>query len=112
MSTVSTQLAEAATGDNAHATLEEIVTFRSTHSNFADIIQAEIFKPDLSNSIPNPSLNFAYFRVLPRTSRQFRHSQNLWTMFHVLSFDPVSKYFVPELSLLLCLIVSHSLVVI
>ena len=35
------------------------VTFRNTHSIFADIIQAEIFEPNLSNAIPNTSHIFA-----------------------------------------------------
>ena len=41
------------------------VTFCNTHSNFADIIQAEIFEPNLSNSIPTPSYIFVHFRILP-----------------------------------------------
>ena len=39
--------------------------FRNTHSIFADIIQAEIFEPNLSNLIPNSLHNFARFRALP-----------------------------------------------
>ena len=35
------------------------VTFRNTHSIFADIIQAEIFEPNLSNAIPDTSHIFA-----------------------------------------------------
>ena len=41
------------------------VMFCNTHSIFADIVQAEIFKPDLSNLIPNSSHIFACFRALP-----------------------------------------------
>ena len=43
----------------------QIVTFCNTHFIFADIIQAEIFKPKLSNSIPTPSHVFVHFRTLP-----------------------------------------------
>ena len=42
-----------------------VVTFHNTHSIFADIIRAEIFKPNLSNSIPAPSHSFVCFRALP-----------------------------------------------
>ena len=49
----------------------QTVTFRNTHSNFADIIQAEILEPVLRNSIPNPSHHFTHFhafRVIPDDS--------------------------------------------
>ena len=36
----------------------------NTHFIFADIIQAEIFEPNLSNSIPNSSHIFVHFRAL------------------------------------------------
>ena len=37
------------------SSLHMTVTFHNTHSIFADIIQAEMFEPNLSNSIPNTS---------------------------------------------------------
>ena len=40
------------------------VTFCNTHSIFADIIQAEIFERDLSNSIPNQLHIFMHFCAL------------------------------------------------
>ena len=45
--------------------LFDFVTFHNTHSIFADIIQAEILEPDLSNSISNSLHNFTHFHVLP-----------------------------------------------
>ena len=64
--------------------------FHNTHSIFADIIWAEIFEPDLSNSIPTPLYIFAHFRAL----LTILTLQNLWSTFYVLSFDPASNYFV------------------
>ena len=40
------------------------VMFHNTHSIFADIIWAEIFEPNLSNSIPDSSHVFMHFRAL------------------------------------------------
>ena len=40
------------------------VTFHNTHSIFADLIWAEIFEPDLSNSIPTLSHIFTHFCTL------------------------------------------------
>ena len=51
------------------------VTFCNTHSNFADIIQAEILEPKLSNSIPNPSHHFTHLRafcIIPNDSEIHR----------------------------------------
>ena len=41
------------------------VMFCNTHSIFADIIQAEIFEPNLSNSIPDSLHIFTRFCALP-----------------------------------------------
>ena len=41
------------------------VMFHNTHSIFADIIQAEIFEPNLSNSITDSLHVFAHFHTLP-----------------------------------------------
>ena len=61
------------------------VMFHNTHSIFADIIWAEIFKPDLSNSIPAPLYIFPRFC----TFLMFRHSPD--------SFRPCSACFLSTL---------------
>ena len=85
--------------------LPKFVTFCNTHSNFADIIQAEIFEPGPSDSIPHLLHNFTHLRVFPHISERFRHSQNHRTVFRVLS-RPCLQIL---RSITLALIVSNSL---
>ena len=73
------------------------VMFHNTHSIFADIIQAEIFEPNLSNSIPNLSHIFARFCTLPTIptfSRTFGpHSARYpLTLFPITSFNNSCSY--------------------
>ena len=82
-----------------------IVTFHNTHSNFADIIQAEIFEPEPSNLIPHPSHNFAHLCAFPHISGRFRHSRNHQTAFRALSRPCLQML----RSITLALIVSNSL---
>ena len=72
--------------------VEVDVTFRNTHSIFADIIQAEIFELNLSKLESRP---FAHLCAIPCASDYSDIPRNLWTAFCALSFDPVPKYFIP-----------------
>ena len=89
------------------------VTFCNTHSIFADIIQAEIFEPNLSNSIPDSLHIFVCFCALlaiPTFLEPSVHVQCaiLWPCFQILRSITLALI-VSNCLLFSCYIVIHDI---
>ena len=84
--------------------------FHNTHSIFSDIIWAEIFEPNLSNSIPDSLHIFAHFHALPviptfSEPLVYVPCAILWPCFHILHSITLTLIVSNCLSLSCCIMI-------